>query len=621
MQQFSSSSNLPRVTHDVEHHLVTRGPPIASKFRRLDGEKLAAAKAEFEKMESDDIVPRSTSPWASPLHMVEKADGSWRPCGDFRRLNLVTTANSYPLPNMMDFSTKAEGCTVFSKIDLRKGYYQIPMHAADIEKTAITTPFGLFEFTRMPLGLRNAGCTFQRLMDRALAGLEHSFWYLDNIIVASRDVLAHSEHLKQLFDRLEKYGLMINSDKCVFAVPTVDFLGHTVSVNGVKPMSSNTAALLQHPLPSNIKQLQAFLGLVNFYRRFIPAAARLLRLLTDAFRGSKQGTSPVEWTLDCLAAVDAAKQAVAAATDLAHPVQGAELALFVDASAEHVGAVLQQKIAASTAWQPLGFFLKKLEPAQVKYSAFDRELWACVAGIRHFRHMLEGRPFTIYTDHKPLTQALHQSSEPWTARQCRHLSYVAEFTSDVRHVAGVDNVVADTLSRPPPCQPGQDAAATLPPGSTLAVVDATTSKLDYAAIAAHQQDCPKVAAMARLSSLRIRPVIVEDVELLCDVSTGALRPLIPTADREAVFLAFHGLAHAGTRATRQLISARVVWRHMAADITRWCSDCQQCQRGKVTVQAKTAVQPIPIPPQRFHHSHCWPAPRIRGGLHVLTDHD
>jgi transposase InsO family protein len=217
--------------------------------------------------------------------------------------------------------------------------------------------------------------------------------------------------------------------------------------------------------------------------------------------------------------------------------------------------------------------------------------------------MLEGRPFTIYTDHKPLTQALHRSSEPWTARQCRQLSYVAEFTSDVRHVAGVDNVVANTLSRLPPCQPGQTAAAASGPVSTLAVVDATTSRLDYAAIAAHQQDRPEVAAMARFSSLRVRPVVVEDVELLCNVSTGAVRPLIPTADREAVFQAFHSLAHAGTRATRRLMSARVVWRRMAVDITRWCRDCQQCQRGKVTVQAKSAVQPISIPPQRFHHVH------------------
>jgi hypothetical protein len=143
---------------------------------------LAAAKAKFEKMENDGVERQSTSPWASPLHMVEKTNGSWCTCGDFRRLNLVTTADSYPLPNMMDFSIRAEVCTVISKIDLHQVYYQILMHAADIKKTAITTAFRLFEFTRKPFGLQNAGSTFQRLMDHALAGLYHSIWYLDDIM-------------------------------------------------------------------------------------------------------------------------------------------------------------------------------------------------------------------------------------------------------------------------------------------------------------------------------------------------------------------------------------------------------------------------------------------------------
>jgi Reverse transcriptase (RNA-dependent DNA polymerase) len=169
---FNPSKILPVATHGVEHHVVTAGPPVASKFRRLDPEKLAAAKADFDKMEAEGIIRRSTSPWSSPLHPVKKDDGSWRPCGDFRRLNLVTVPDAYPLPNMLDFGAKMAGCSIFSKIDLRKGYHQIPMHSADIPKTAITTPFGLYEFLRMPFGLRNAGCTFQRLMDRALSNLD-----------------------------------------------------------------------------------------------------------------------------------------------------------------------------------------------------------------------------------------------------------------------------------------------------------------------------------------------------------------------------------------------------------------------------------------------------------------
>jgi hypothetical protein len=203
-------------------------------------------------------------------------------------------------------------------------------------------------------------------------------------------------------------------------------------VRGIKPTACHTAALLQHPRPHNVKQLQAFLGLINFYRRFIPAAARILKPLTEFLKGGKSGTVAMEWTLERLQAVEAAKQAVAAAVHLAHPVAGAELGLFVDASSEHVGAVLHQQRTANDTWQPLGFFSKKLEPAQTRYSAFDRELWACVAGIRHFQHMLEGRPFTIYTDHNLVTHALHRSSEPWTARQCRQLAYVSELTRDVR---------------------------------------------------------------------------------------------------------------------------------------------------------------------------------------------
>ena len=144
---------------------------------------------------------------------------------------------------------------------------------------------------------------------------------------------------------------------------------------------------------------------------------------------------------------------------------------MVDASAEHVGAALQQRTAPTAPWEPLGFFSRKLDAAQVRYSAYDRELLACVQGIRHFRFMLEGRRFTLYTDHKPLTFALSKAAEPWTACQCRHLSYVAEFTGDIRHIAGQDNMVADTLSRPPQA------------GATVAAVAATPQTLDYAAIA------------------------------------------------------------------------------------------------------------------------------------------
>jgi hypothetical protein len=196
---------------------------------------------------------------------------------------------------MLDFAAKMSGCTVFSKIDLRKGYHQIPMNAADVQKTAITTPFGLYEFLHMPFGLRNAGCTFQRLMDRVLSGLSGSFWYLDDIITASKDEKQHQVDLHSLFQRLQDNGLVINAEKCKFGQKKLDFLGHEVSAAGTKPLQDNVAALLNFPLPQTIKQLRALLGLVNFYRRFIPATAAVLRPLTDCLKGVRGGAEKIQW--------------------------------------------------------------------------------------------------------------------------------------------------------------------------------------------------------------------------------------------------------------------------------------------------------------------------------------
>jgi hypothetical protein len=442
------SKQLPAVTHDVVHHIVTKGPSVVGKFRRLDGEKLAVAKMEFKQLQEVGIIQRSTSPWSSPLHMVRKQDGSWRPSGDFLRLNLVTEPDVYPLPNMLDFAAKAAGCAIFSKIDLCKGYHQMPVNPADVPKTAITTPFGLFEYKRLPFGLRNAASTFPRHIDRAIEEVDSAFAFADDILVCSVDHMAHRKHLRQLLSALSKHSLVIHAEKCVWGARSIDFLGHHVSASGVQPLPSHVAAVQDFPRPETIKELQAFLGMVNFYRRFLPAIAKTLRPLTNSLRGGPKGTAAITWTPECAAAFHSAKQALLTATCLVHPTVGAQLNLAVDASASHMGATLQQQEPGSSTCRPLGFFSKKLDPAQQKYSAFDRELFAVYTGIRHFHHLLEGRKFAVYTDHKPLTHAISRVSDPWTASQCRQLAYVAKYTSDIRHIAGRDNIVADTLSRP-----------------------------------------------------------------------------------------------------------------------------------------------------------------------------
>jgi Reverse transcriptase (RNA-dependent DNA polymerase) len=223
------------------------------KFRRLDPQRLPAAKAEFQKMLDTGVVRRSSSCWSSPLHMVRKKDGSWRPCGDFRCLNICTTDDKYPLPNMGDLSSRLDGCTVFSKLDLQKGYFQVPVAAGDVTKMAIITPFCLFEFLRMPFGLKNAGMTFQRLMDRIFFDLPFAFIYLDDLLVASRDMQEHRRHLRQVLQRLQDNGLVLNVDKCQFGLPALEFLGHTVSASGIAPLPARVEAIKAFPRPATVK--------------------------------------------------------------------------------------------------------------------------------------------------------------------------------------------------------------------------------------------------------------------------------------------------------------------------------------------------------------------------------
>jgi hypothetical protein len=276
----------PPPAHGVEHVIEATGRPVFAHARHPHPARQRIAEAEFREVKKVGIIRRSDSPWASPLHMVPKKDGSWWPCRDYRHLNMQTKPDRYPLPNMQDMSAHLHGCTVFSKIDLVKGYHQVPVSPSDIPKTAINTPFGLFEYLRMPFGLTNAAQTFQHLMDHLFGHLSFVFVFLDNLLVASRSDEEHLDHLRQIFEILASNGLAINIEKCVFAATSLEVLGYSISATGVAPLPFHVTAIRDFPQPGDVKGLQRFLGMCNFYRRFIPGVPSTMAPLTAALAGN-----------------------------------------------------------------------------------------------------------------------------------------------------------------------------------------------------------------------------------------------------------------------------------------------------------------------------------------------
>lgn len=437
-------------------HVIPTGDaaPIRDRYSRIPPKLYQEVRELLGNMLDSGIISESSSPWAAPVVLVRKKDGTLRFCVDYRKLNGVTHKDAYPLPRIEESLASLKKSCVFSTLDLAHGYWQVGVHPADKEKTAFVTPMGLYEFNRMPMGLCNAPGTFQRLVESCLGdqNFETLLLYLDDIIAFSPTFDAHIAHLDLVFTRLGAYGLKVKPNKCCLFQSKVHYLGHVITEGGVSPDPEKLRAVEAWSTPQNSTQLRAFLGLAGYYRRFIRNFASLAAPLNSLLWGTSKrhpraaAGNQWKWGEPQEVAFRTLKEVLMQAPVLAYADFQLPFLLYTDASHAGLGAVLAQKQDGQA--RVIAYASRSLRPSEKNdknYSSFKLELLALKwAIVDKFREYLAVSPFTVFTDNNPLA---HLNTANLGAVEQRWVAQLAGFQFDVKYRPGRTNGNADGLSR------------------------------------------------------------------------------------------------------------------------------------------------------------------------------
>ena len=435
---------------NVTTHRIDTGEvlPIHSSPYKIPQKLEEEVNKEIEKMLQLGIIRPSMSPWASPVVIVPKPDGTIRFCVDYRKVNKVTKMDAYPIPSMERMIEKVASAKYISTIDLTKGYWQIPLETSTSEKSAFITTKGLYEFLVMPFGMKTAPATFQRMMSEiVLRGLEFADAYIDDVEVDTPTSFSqHISELRQVFQRLRTCKLNARPSKCKIAMSSVDFVGHRVGGNRIEPRTALVQTIKEYPRPETKKQIRSFLGLVGYYRRFIPNFSGRAAVLTDLTRG--KSPTKIKWKDAHKFAFQDLKQALQNPPVLRPPHWEQEFILQVDASNRGLGAILSQQDKEGLE-HPIAYASRKLQPREEKLSTTEKECLGIVWAVELFRYYLFGRKFRLQTDHNPLVW-LNQVRDK-NRKLLRWSITLQEYDMDVEHKSGKNNSNVDALSRALTC--------------------------------------------------------------------------------------------------------------------------------------------------------------------------
>ena len=557
------------------------------------------------------------------------------------------------------------GKQVFSSIDLKKGYHQIPIRKEDRKCTATITPFGgTFQYRMMPMGLSNASATFQRMMDIILRDVPNTYVYLDDILVATVTEEEHDETLRLVFEKLRENGLAVSHEKCLLGVQELIFLGYKVNAEGVTASEEKVKALRKFPTPDGPKAAARFMGMMQYHCRMIPDFQTIAIPIYEASRCKTK--KDFVWSEECQVSFEKLKNRLADAVMLVHPRKDAALRITTDASNVGIGAVLeQQHETLGHVWEPMAFYSRAFNARERNWAPFDMELCAIHDAVKKFAVDTNGCPkLTIYTDHKPIVKAIKKPGGGESQKQRRWLRDISEETSDIQHVDGKRNVVADTLSRPStlcpepsdearllikqkikeaternkktkeeiehsfkledillPCEEALEVCCLAPDRDAAEVL-----VMDFEQMADAQEACEWVKELRQKTDNSRIEVELPDSEkkLLVDISKGGRRPVVPLSMRQQVFEEVHGFSHFNSRHTASEAARHFWWPQIQKQVKAWAEACHRCQEVTTGRLTKSPLGDFPIPETAATHIHIdvvGPLPQSNGftGWLTITD--
>ena len=632
-------------TDGEQHHLrTTDDMPVAQCHRPISPRDFQDVRTHIQELLAKGIIQPSHSPYAAPVVVVRKKSGAVRLCIDYRGLNRKTIKDSYPLPRIEETFHALTGAKFFSSLDLASGYHQIAMNPEDQQKTAFTTPFGLFEYTRMPMGLSGAPATFQRLMNGIMSEMLFNFVlvYLDDLLIFSQTFDDHLVHLEKVLERINETGLKLNLEKCQLLQEKVSYLGHTISAEGVGCQDEKTEAVAKWPVPGTTKELRTWLGFTGFYRRFVKDYSRICKplheLVNKHCKHNRKDRKPVsivaDWDEQHQSAFDALKAALTSSEVLAFADFNRPFLLETDASYEGLGAILSQQ-QPDGKWRVVAYASRSLHPTEkneANYSSFKLEMLALKWAVTEkFRGYLLGAQFEVHTDNNPL---VHFQTSKLGALEHRWAAQLAQFEFSIKYKPGRLNR-ADGLSRNPLPDPNPPSSSDLPLQSTplppqgTMVVQSMVTQVESAgrqpAKSANPMAVPQPKGETTLPTLSTEELVrmqTEDPVIGPVLQAWPLRPptqgradntlwhqrerlslregvlhrrvhndrlgdmeqlVVPLVLREKILHGVHDkMGHQGVERTLGLLRERVYWPGMTAEATKYIGRCERCEVNRRT---------------------------------------